>query len=235
MDWSHLTAGALIDSMDGYASVLDCDGAFQLVNQNQSEIMGCPSRDFLIGRSYDSIKNLSPQAIENFIAQDQSIMHSQKPLRYLSYRPYSNGQWHLLIGDKSSILDDEGRVIGVFSHAKDFTHSQLIDLGRFLLNANKTHSGKAGALGFDCAIIDQDTTSGLSAKEMMVLFYILRGKTAKNIASVLHRSEKTINFHIDSLKNKFNVQTKSHLIECAISKGLMNMLPDSVLKMVFSG
>lgn len=61
----------------------------------------------------------------------------------------------------------------------------------------------------------------LTNRESQVLYYTLRGKTAKSIARVLNVSTKAAEFHIANLKKKFGCSNKSQLIERAIDDGYM--------------
>lgn len=63
----------------------------------------------------------------------------------------------------------------------------------------------------------------LTARESECLFYLLRGKTAKKIATILGISHRTVETYVDYLKIKFQALNKSELIEKAIEKGYFNI------------
>ena len=75
----------------------------------------------------------------------------------------------------------------------------------------------------------QTDSNGLSKKEMVVLFYFLRGKSAREIAEIICRSEKTVNMHLETIKLKFSVTSKSQLIEKAIFEGFINIIPEALI------
>ena len=64
---------------------------------------------------------------------------------------------------------------------------------------------------------------------MDCLFYLLRGKSSKQTAAILKISHRTVEQYLEQLKNKFTCETKADLIELAISKGYMNIIPSSLL------
>ena len=68
----------------------------------------------------------------------------------------------------------------------------------------------------------------LTKRESECLFYILRGKTAKEIAKILTISHKTVENHIEKIKIKFLCTTKGHVIDKMISLGYINIIPESV-------
>jgi DNA-binding NarL/FixJ family response regulator len=59
----------------------------------------------------------------------------------------------------------------------------------------------------------------LTKREKEVLFEILNEKSTKEIASVLHLTPKTIEFHRSSLLTKFNVKNVSGLVRKAMLNG----------------
>lgn len=219
----------LLNSINDYVSVLDKDSNFIHVNHKQMNIMGHCSNIEILGKSYHQFKGISTSVAEIFIEEDQLLLKRNQPLRYLSYREYSDGKWHLLLGDKNCITNNENQVVGIFSQAKDITNDNLIDFSRFMFDKHKKYESKSNQSGFDYIISQKNEIDGLSRKEMVVLFYFLRGKSAREIANIIYRSEKTINFHLDAIKSKFNVTSKSALIEKAIYQGFMNILPKELL------
>ncbi len=229
MNIIELLTDNLLNRMSDYVSVLDNECNFIQVNHKQMNIMGYQSTGEILGKSYYQFKGISTSVAETFIDEDKLLLKKNKPLRYLSYHEYSDGKWHLLLGDKSCILDNENQVVGIFSQAKDITHDRLIDFSRFMFDQHEKYEKKPKNSGFDYIISQDDDIGGLSKKEMVVLFYFLRGKSAREIANIICRSEKTINFHLETIKDKFNVNSKSALIEKSIYNGFMNIIPKEIL------
>lgn len=59
-----------------------------------------------------------------------------------------------------------------------------------------------------------------TSKEMQILTLLINGKTAREMGEILNRSPRTIEVHINNLKQKLEATTKSELIEKAIELGL---------------
>jgi len=53
----------------------------------------------------------------------------------------------------------------------------------------------------------------LSARELVCLVHLVRGRTAKEIAQIIHLSPRTVEHYINIIKLKFNAQNKSELIK----------------------
>jgi PAS domain S-box-containing protein len=218
----------LINSMSDYVSILDKDANFINLNHKQINIMGYRSNVDILGKTYYQFKGIPTDTAEKFIVQDQRVLSKNQPLRYLSYQQYCDGNWHLLLGDKNCILDAKGQMTGIFSQAKDITSNGLIDFSRFMFEANRKYTQKISKVGFNYILANEDNVGEFSKKEMVILFYLLRGKTAREMATIISRSEKTVNFHLDIIKSKYNVSSKSALIEKLIHEGFMNIIPDEV-------
>jgi len=60
----------------------------------------------------------------------------------------------------------------------------------------------------------------LSTAEMRVLHHIARGLSTKDIATELHRSERTIENHIGSIHSKLNTTSRAQLVKYAVDRGL---------------
>lgn len=216
--------------MSDYVTISDSNANFINVNNRQTEIMGYRSDAEIVGNTYSRFKGIPSNVAEKFITEDLQVMRENKPMRFLSYYQYNDGRWHLLLGDKSLLLDNEGKITGILSVAKDVTNSGLIDLSRFMFDAGKKYTQKSKKTGFGYLIANADSNNIFTKKEMPIIFYFLRGKTAKEIAHIISRSEKTINFHLDAIKIKSGVFNKSDLIEKLIHEGYMNIIPDEIFR-----
>lgn len=62
--------------------------------------------------------------------------------------------------------------------------------------------------------------NSLSVRQKECFFFLVRGYTAKQIAQQLGLSYRTVETHINHLKNKFNCRTKGQLIEMVFEKKL---------------
>lgn len=79
---------------------------------------------------------------------------------------------------------------------------------------------------------DNNSSSLLTARQSECMFFLLRGKTAKEIARILNLSFRTVEGHIEGIKYKLVCSTKSELISKAIAEEYMNIIPTSLLEML---
>lgn len=67
----------------------------------------------------------------------------------------------------------------------------------------------------------QSRAATLSAREVQVLQYVARGLSKKDIAGLLHLSERTINCHCASMMAKLDIHDRVELARYAIREGLV--------------
>lgn len=71
----------------------------------------------------------------------------------------------------------------------------------------------------------------LTDRQLQVLFFLLRGKTIKQIAKILELSHRTVDDYLEQLRIKFSAQNKYELINKAISYGFLNTVPESLFRL----
>jgi PAS domain S-box-containing protein len=212
-------------------AILDQKSKFLCLNQAYSKIIGYKNSEDVLGLSYEAFRSEASEKAEVFANQDSKVLLSKQPLEFLSYHQYADGKWHLLYGEKNSLIDKNDEPFGVFSCAKDVSNHGLFDISRFLINDNLYFRGKLKQEAFTYYIEHVDfEVDCLTKREKECLFFFIRGKTTQNIATILNRSKRTVEMHLESIKLKFDVLSKPELIEKAILKGYLSMLPNSLFQ-----
>ncbi len=72
---------------------------------------------------------------------------------------------------------------------------------------------------------DEYDNNYLTGKELEILINLYSGKKLVDIAKLLYISEKTIETHIDNIKNKLKCRTMFELGAICSSLGLNNIMP----------
>lgn len=213
---------------DDQIAIMDTNSKIVCVNKPFNQIVGFKNPEYAYGLSYEDFHGEACEFADIFIQQDQKVLATQSSLTYVSYHQYAEGKWRLLYGEKNVILDKQQNIAGLFIRSKDITDHQLFDISRFLIHEQNNKFAKLQKKAFTYYINQQDLACILSKKEQEVLFYFIRGKTAQDIADILCRSKRTIEMHLESIKEKFQVPNKAALIEKAIVDGFMNVIPQSI-------
>ena len=85
-----------------------------------------------------------------------------------------------------------------------------------------------------CEVI-KEQYFGLTRRESECLYFFIRGGTVAEVASKLARSTRTIEKHLEHVRQKFDCRTKSDLVERAIDIGFFDVIPDTIVKPLLSG
>jgi len=141
-----------------------------------------------------------------------------------------NGDQKVLLTHKYSFFDDitlsSGIVaFGSFVEWDNFKTLLSITAGKDLKNL------KISTSLFD-ALIEQFSCEALTDREGEILFYLLHGLSCREIATKLHLSTRTVEDHTRNIKFKLNCDNKNQLIDFAISNGLINVIPEYVLRKI---
>lgn len=82
-----------------------------------------------------------------------------------------------------------------------------------------------GLLGFYTDISSEEVivNIGLTKRQSQCLYHLVRGKTAKQIAKALNLSNRTVEFYLENIKDKFKCESRSDLIAKAIEMGFGNI------------
>ena len=215
-----------------HLAILDEHSQFINLNHVYAQTIGYKDDiEAAFGLSYQDFKGEAALQAHQFRHQDLIVLNTKQPLEFLSYHRYAEGAWQLLHGEKTCIFDNQQNPIGIFSKARDLTHSGLIDITRFLFKDQQANFGRVLQKAFTYYISKTHDKFSLSPKEKEVLFYFIRGKTSREIANIVSRSKRTIDVHLETIKHKFAVDTKSQLIEKAIIEGYMTTIPHHMLGM----
>lgn len=133
---------------------------------------------------------------------------------------------------KVPLTNYKGQVIGCIVHMSEVDISLLTKLSMAIIKLNsKPVVNDSNSLNISSSGYGH---YNLSLRESECLFYLLRGRTAKEIAKILAISPRTVEKYIETLKFKFSCQTKNNLVGKAIEDGLMNIIPQSILPDSFS-
>jgi len=211
-----------INNFPGLTAIMSIDSRYIRASNNMLQLLGYESQKQIFNTTYANIPSPVSENAASFEQEDQMALEQE--IKTLSYNDF--GEWKILLGNKKPIFLYKD-VIGIFANFIDVTSTSLIDLGKFLLEEN--HKIKKKQFSY----IIQDSESNfynLTPKEQECLFFYIRGLTYKEIAKILNIGSTTAHTHIEHVKQKFNVFTRSQLVEKALHIGFLSIIPESLLK-----
>ncbi len=183
------------------------------------------TKNEVIGRAdADLLLKIHHKHAELYIRHDQ---FSCQNIKWHGIEPgHLNGNPVFFEVLKRAVINDSGEIIGSLFCSKIISNTYSNSLTEILDFLNPTkNTNITGNIEF----LQSTSTVGLTNREMDCLYYTLRGKSAKAIAPILNISSKTIEFHLEKIKMKFNCRTKMELIDNAIEKGFLNKITPSII------
>jgi DNA-binding CsgD family transcriptional regulator len=204
------------------------DGMFAYKTVNH-EIVTC-NQVYLNYIGFKKVNRLAGKTDFDLIWQDYThIYHAQEDDAlqgkiYTALHPAQdvNERKFVAFNRKYPWCDEKGNIIGIVSHSIEVDNPNFIEVVNLL---NKTTICEPEK---DHLLCERVSEFKLTPREGECLFYLLHGKTGKQIARIMAISHRTVETYIDALKFKFNCHTKSDLIDFCIRNGLIKIVPTSV-------
>lgn len=77
----------------------------------------------------------------------------------------------------------------------------------------------------------QQNVFRLTPRELQCLYYLVKGMSCKQIAAALCISKRTVECHVNHLKEKFGVSSKNDLIRASFEENIFSLLPPVLLNL----
>ncbi len=224
-----------INQIPGYFSVVTTDSKYISANLNTiRKLCGHLDMDTLFGATYGDISGLVAEQHDNFVVQDQETLQRNASIKIIARCCFVKDNWITVFGEKFLIRDEEDNIAGVACHLYDITSSNIIDIYRVMSLMKNQTSPKKLAQQFSYMLEQGYPDVQLSNRETEILFFLLRGKSNKQIAALLHLSPRTIESYVERIKDHLICKSKAEVIEKGIFLGYMNILPQSLFEKIES-
>lgn len=222
-----------INQLPGLYVVFDLQSRVLAANNAALRWTGFKSEDQMIGTTYSDMPCKASEQHENFVLQDKLILNNQNGYgKIIGLYCYDNNDWKIVLAEKFPIQNEQAQTIALASYISDLTYSNVIDVSKFvkLTHLNGKSFGAMKQSGF--LISDNQANAVITRRQEECLFFLIRGKTCKEISSILDISVRTVEQFVEQLKNIFICDTKSKLIEKAIHEGYLSIIPRSLYKTI---
>ena len=221
---------AAMQYLPGYALLKDIDSRYLDGNQRTAQLFGFSSHDQLCDISDYDINCAAAQSADLFVAQDHQLLKQVQDLSIIDMRPYVDGEPKSLLINKSLAVDDCGQAIAIVCQCSEINYKLLHEVvWRLALSTTQFtdhHQVKQAVNFYLCERFDG---LGLSVRQSECLFYLIRGKTMREIGLILHISPRTVETHIDQIKHQLGCHTRSMLVEKVVNLGYAQFLPKSII------
>ena len=223
---------AMVERMPGFVFCTDLEQRFIAVNSLTLSGSGHSTLNSLLGTHYVDMKCPAAEMGSLFAVQDILALKKGTSVKGIGYCVYANNTRLLLLGEKKILKDEAGKVVGTISSFMDYTHCSYLNKANLLLDPVFELGVKKS---FQIVYNFEPTyeMKYITVRESECLFYLMRGKSLKEIGRIMGISPRTVETHIDRLKYKFCSTNKSELIEKAIQKGFASIIPEGVIQQYF--
>jgi DNA-binding CsgD family transcriptional regulator len=217
-----------VTNLPGLVIVKDSHSVYLNISQAFAKILGWKSALVCAGKTDYEIPCKAVEFADEFIKMDKIVMNSNQRMLALDIQNYADG-WKLVLVERNPLQLDNDASTGLFNHCIDVSHANLFR-SYFLLHQydNKLFGKSYKPVSY--ILNNTHCPLPLTEKQENCLFLLIRGKTFKEIAKILHISPRTVECHIDTLKNKLRCHYKTELIEKAIDSDFLYYIPERIQK-----
>jgi DNA-binding CsgD family transcriptional regulator len=223
-----LSAESILSQMPGVFALKEVRGDksyYAFGSLTFAKMIGFKNVDEIIGLTDEDAK--SDEIIsgaKTFYLHDKFVM-TGKTIRTLDVYPYRIDNFVGILGVKKPFLDENNKICGVLAQGIALKKADLQKILANVPDLNNLSKGVGKSIVNTYQIRNDLDCLGLTSKEFECFFYLLRGKSTADISSILCRSARTIETHIENIKNKFGLSKKSELFDFAYTHGLINAIP----------
>lgn len=211
-----------IFQLPGLAVIKDLNSIYQGITPDLVKVLGWKNAEQSIGKTDHDLPCKASESAEFYIAQDKKVIENQAPLASLEVQQYADG-WKLVMGERRPIKNNNHEIIALFTYGIDCSSCSLAKDYWLLHRADKKFFNDDTPVSY--TLSQSHSPLNLTEKQELCLFYLVRGKSVKEIGKLLKLSPRTIESHIDAMKLKLDCRRKSQLIEKAIVSGFVHYIP----------
>jgi len=194
----------------------DLSGNYLLANDNKAEVYGLPSHKIIGKNDKDFFEELDVKQLQ---ANDKIAIMNPSTQIFLETitHPISSLKKCTYLSFKTKIQDNVNNIIGSFGIAFHLKNNNLAEITKIINTFNLIPPMPIMML--------PDTTNfcnkPLTQREKQCAYFLTRGMSAKEIATILNISPKTIETYIANMKLKLGCYKRSQLIGKILDYGLV--------------
>lgn len=213
-----------IHGLNSFFGIFDHESNYLFINKTGADWLGFKNPESAIGKSHFDINCPAVELAPVWVAQDKKTLAGVQE-RFVGFNCYAGDSWRFVLVQKSIYNDDQGHT-EILCQVSDITHTSLSSASHFIYKEFLSSSQfKRKQFSY---VIDEKFCNTLSKRQSECLFFLLRGKTSKEIAKYVGLSYRTVEKHIEGIKLKFSCETRNQLIEKSIAEGFFNFIPETL-------
>lgn len=187
---------------------------------------GYKSIDNVVGIKYYDYKSELSQLHESFRENDLNVIETKTKSQNIVVSDNLE-QTRKIFLTETTLWQYNNNIKGIVFIGIDITNSILNKQIITLLSVLKHYTNKKTI--FLNIKENIENNYHISKREYQCLFLALQGKTAKETAKILNISPRTVEIHIQKVKDKLQCKNKLQLIEFAVSNNILYKVPQELL------
>ncbi len=216
---------SILKYLPGYILCMDKDNRINYYcNERCAYIIGYDKTEDAYGVPIENVPCKITECADIYKLQNKRVIDERTTLKILDIHPYRNDEIKIIYTNKSPLIDKNNNAIATIFQGFEMSHLDPYLISR-IINNDKKYFDK-DSLNHRNYIITNSFFSQLTDRENECLYYLVRGKTATQIASIMLISNRTVEKHISNIKLKLHCHTKSDLIEKAMNEDFINYIPE---------
>lgn len=219
---------SLIRNMPGFVALKSIDSTYISASLLCAKYAGYETIDGFVGKKDNEWRCDVAELAKEFQAQDKLITETKKVWSSFNAIKFSTG-WTYYFSNKSLVYAPTGEMVGILFIGTVLTDFQLMKALSLLVKEDVKRS-EVNCKSVVYTFPEEKDKPFFTQREEECLFYLMRGKSAKETAKLLKISFRTVEVHIEQIKYKFNCHTKSEIFSKAIAAGYLYRIPLSLLK-----
>lgn len=163
------------------------------------------------------------QYAETYHQHEEEIFNGDSYSTLIPLKDHA-GNNNVFLHTKYCEYDKNGKFTRLACHATELINPLFHELTHLLTESQpETTKNSVFCLGKTIS------PATFSPRQRECLFFLLRGKSAEQIAKILQLSKRTIETYIEAIKEKLNCKTKAEIYAEAIERGYLNIIPSNLL------
>lgn len=217
-----------LERIPGVFGVKNREGQYVALNQECAEMFGYENPETFIehGGTDKDLRAPAADLAEQFILEDQRVFKQKASQKTFVSGIYADQEVSYYYGEKI-YLDDQ---YIAFQHRNiaDLKSLQLLNIHQLYAHIKKKSPKSLSNQGTIC-LEERYQEFKLSKRQTEVLYLLIVGKVMREIALILKISQRTVETHLEVIKERLGCKTKGQLIAYAIENGFLSRVPESLV------
>jgi DNA-binding CsgD family transcriptional regulator len=211
------------------AGVIDTDLRYSSMSRYEVELTGLKSQEAAIELTHYDLPCAMSKSAPELQRQYLKIIDTKKPLKVLNMHTTAQNNLGIYLTDKVPTLDSNNKVTEITYVCNELSETILEKLKYPLITTIEHFQSRKLPISLSYEIIERFEELDLTTRESECFYYLIRSRSAKSIAAALDISQRTVESHIENIKNKLNCYNKESLVDFAYALGLLHRIPLSLL------